>query len=80
MVCMVKVQIGEFRDHVCEYVRRAENGETIVVANRSREVAVLQPRLRTKRSGRRLLGCLKGTARLRGDILAAIPAEDWFRS
>lgn len=77
---MVKVRIGEFRDHVCEYVRRAGNGETFLVVNRDREVAVLQAPPRAKRPSRKLLGCLKGTAKLKGDIMESIPEEEWFRS
>jgi prevent-host-death family protein len=77
---MTKVQIGELRDRVSHYVRRAEHGETIVVVNRTREVAVLAPRRRSTRSAR-LLGCLKGTATVRGDIVSPIiPADEWFRS
>jgi prevent-host-death family protein len=79
-VGMTKVQIGELRDRVSHYVRRAEHGETIVVFNRTREVAVLAPRRRSTRSAR-LLGCLKGTATVRGDIISPIiPADEWFRS
>jgi prevent-host-death family protein len=78
---MVKVAIGELRDNVSRYVRRAENGETIVIVNRGREVAVLQPwRGRSPRS-KRLLGALKGTARATGNLLAPIaPPGRWFRS
>jgi prevent-host-death family protein len=81
-LCIVtKVQIGELRDRVSHYVRRAERGETIVIVNRSREVALLSPwRPRRPRSAR-LLGCLKGTASIRGDIVSPIiPADEWFRS
>jgi prevent-host-death family protein len=78
---MVKVAIGELRDNVSRYVRRAEKGETIVIVNRHREVAVLQPwRGRTRRP-RRLLGALKGTARVAGDIMApTVPHGRWFRT
>ncbi len=78
---MVKVGIGELRDRVSQYVRRAERGETIVIVNRKREVAVLQPcRGRQPRSNR-LLGSMKGSARFRGDIVKpVIPEREWFRS
>lgn len=78
---MTKVQIGELRDRVSHYVRRAEQGETIVIVNRTREVAVLAPRSRRAARSARLLGCLKGTATVRGDIVCPIiPADEWFRS
>ena len=79
--CMAKVQIGELRNRVSHYVRRAEQGETIVILNRTREVAVLAPRSRRTARSARLLGCLKGTATVHGDIVCPIiPAEEWFRS
>jgi prevent-host-death family protein len=79
--CMTKVQIGELRDRVSHYVRRAEQGETIVIVNRTREVAVLAPRARSAARSARLLGCLKGTATVHGDIVCPIiPADEWFRS
>ncbi len=78
---MVRVGIGELRDNVSRYVRRAAQGETIVIVNRDREVAVLQPIRRRRRKATRLLGCMKGSARIRGDIVAPIvPEEDWFRT
>lgn len=78
---MTRVRIGELRDSVSRYVRRAEQGETIVIVNRDREVAVLRPwRARQQRSGR-LLGALAGTARVTGDIVApAHDTGDWFRT
>ena len=78
---MVKVGIGELRDNVSRYVRRAGKGETIVIVNRDLEVAFLSPwRPRTRRA-RRLVGCLKGTARVAGDLLAPIGrADEWFRT
>jgi prevent-host-death family protein len=78
---VVKVGVGELRDHVSRYVRRAAHGETIVVVNRGREVAVLQPWRGRRPRAPRLLGCMKGTASIRGDIVGpVIPEADWFRS
>jgi len=78
---MTRVGIGELRDRASRYVRRAEKGETIVIVNRDREVAVLQPWRGAPRRRRRLLGALKGTARVSGDIVAPIHDEDdWFRT
>lgn len=81
LLTMNKVQIAQLRDHVSRYVQRAEHGETIVILNRSRSVAVLGPWLPPHRRTDHLLGCLKGTARVHGDIVRTkIPAGDWFRS
>lgn len=78
---VTRVGIGELRDGVSRYVRRAAKGETIVIVNRDREVAVLQPwRGRARRRGR-LLGALKGTARVTGDIVGPTHDEEhWFRT
>jgi prevent-host-death family protein len=76
---MKRVKIGEFRDRASELIRRAAEGETIVILNRDREVAKIVPiTAKTKRrSG--LVGSLAGTAKIRGDIEAPIaPAEAWF--
>jgi prevent-host-death family protein len=77
---MTKVRIGELRDNVSEYVRRAEKGETIVIINRTREVAVLSPWRPETRRATRLVGCMKGSARVMGDLLVPIARDDdWFR-
>ena len=77
---MEKVQIGELRNHVSRYVKRAEQGETIVIINRAREVAVLKPRHTRRRASKGLFGCMKGSARVVGDIVSPIiPEEEWFR-
>lgn len=78
---MTRVKIGEFRDRASELIRRAAGGETVVILNRDREVAKIVP----IRSGRRrqggLIGSLRGTAEIRGDIEAPIAsAEVWFRT
>ena len=78
---MVKVGIGELRDNVSRYVRRAEQGETIVIVNRARQVAVLSPWRPLSRRATRLVGCMKGTAQVAGDLLAPIAdADAWFRT
>ncbi|OFW05448.1 MAG: hypothetical protein A3I61_14635 [Acidobacteria bacterium RIFCSPLOWO2_02_FULL_68_18] len=78
---MVKrVKIGQFRDRASELIRRAAGGETIVILHRDREVAKIVPvREKTDRA-RGLIGCLAGTASVRGDIESPIvPPEAWFR-
>ena len=78
---MKRVKIGEFRNRASEFIRRAAGGETIVILNRDREIAKLVPI--TAKSGRAggLIGCLAGTAEIRGDIETPIAsAKTWFRS
>jgi antitoxin (DNA-binding transcriptional repressor) of toxin-antitoxin stability system len=78
---VTRVKIGEFRDRASELIRRAAGGEIVVILNRQREVAKIVPiTARTDRSGG-LVGCLAGTAAVRGDIGAPIAAPDaWFRT
>jgi len=77
---MKKVKIGEFRDRASEMIRRAAEGETIVILNRDREVAKLVPFATRSERPSRLIGCLAGTAEIRGDIEAPIaPPETWFQ-
>jgi prevent-host-death family protein len=75
-----RVKIGEFRNRASEFIRRAAGGETIVILNRDREIAKVVPiTARAERAGG-LIGCLAGTAEIRGDIQAPIAApEAWFR-
>ena len=75
-----RVKIGEFRDRASELIRRAASGETIVILNRDREVAKIVPiTARTEGAGS-LIGCLAGTADVRGGIEAPIaPPDAWFQ-
>ena len=78
---MTRVKIGEFRDRASELIRRAARGETVVILNRDREVAKIVPVKPAGRTDRGLLGSLRGTARIRGDIEAPIARpEDWYRT
>src|SRR3972149_6854891 len=74
-----RVRVGESRDRASELIRRAAGGETILILNRNREVAKIVPITATTGRTRGLVGCLAGTAEVRGDIEAPIaPAEAWF--
>jgi prevent-host-death family protein len=78
---VTKVQIAQLRDHVSHYVHRAERGETILIVNRTRPVAALGPYVPARRSRKSLVGLLKGTARIEGDLVSpSIPPAGWFRS
>ena len=77
---MRRVKIGEFRNQVSSYVRQAERGETIAILRRNREVALLQPSKRHRVAAEKLLGCLKGTARVLVDLdRVRIPEGEWFK-
>jgi prevent-host-death family protein len=79
IMLMKRVKIGEFRDRASELIRRAAGGETIVILNRDREVARVVP-IAARNDARGLVGCLAGTAEVRGDIEAPIaPPDAWFQ-
>ena len=75
-----RVKIGELRDQASRLIRRAEQGETIVILNRDREVARLVPIRPLHGRAAGLVGCLAGTAKFVGDVESPIaPPGDWFR-
>ena len=77
---MTRVKIGEFRDRASELIRRAAGGETVIILNRDRAVAKIVPVTPSGSAGSGLLGSLRGTARIRGDVESPIaPADIWFR-
>ncbi|PYR03031.1 MAG: hypothetical protein DMF97_02955 [Acidobacteria bacterium] len=79
MSVVKRVKIGEFRNRASELIRRAAGGETIVILNRNREVAKVVPIAAKVDRAEGLLGCLAGTAEVRGDIEMPIaPPEAWF--
>ncbi|MGH9158585.1 MAG: type II toxin-antitoxin system Phd/YefM family antitoxin [Vicinamibacteraceae bacterium] len=80
MESMKRVKIGEFRNRASELIRRAAGGETIVILNRDREVARVVPISAKGDNGKGLVGCLAGTAEVRGDIETPIAQPDvWFQ-
>jgi len=80
LIVMKRVKIGEFRDRASELIRRAAGGETIVILNRDREIAKIVPMAAKSEGVDGLIGCLAGTADIRGDIEAPIaPPKAWFR-
>ena len=80
MIFVKRVKIGEFRDRASELIGRAAGGETIVILNRNREIAKVVPITSKAGRGGRSVGCLAGTAEIRGDIEAPIASSKaWFR-
>ena len=77
---MTRVKIGEFRDRASELIRRAAGGETVIIFKRDRAVAKIVPVRPTRPTATGLIGALRGTADIRGDIEAPIaPPDAWFR-
>jgi antitoxin (DNA-binding transcriptional repressor) of toxin-antitoxin stability system len=76
---MKRVKVGDFRDRASELTSRTEHGETLIIANRDRDVAKIVPI--AVRAGSGLAGSLAGTARIAGDIEVTIALPDaWFRN
>jgi prevent-host-death family protein len=76
-----RVKIGEFRNRASALIRRAAAGETIVILNRDREIAKVVPITAREDRARRLVGCLSGSADVRGNIETPIARPgDWFRN
>jgi prevent-host-death family protein len=78
---MKRVNVGDFRDRASELIRRAEHGETIIIANRDRDVAKLVPISTPVSQEGGLVGSLAGTARVTGDVEKPIAqTRAWFRT
>jgi antitoxin (DNA-binding transcriptional repressor) of toxin-antitoxin stability system len=77
---MTRVKIGECPDRARELIRRAADGETVVILNRDREVARIVPIRSVRRTHRGLSGSLRGTAEIRGDIEAPIASAEVEKS
>ena len=79
---MKRIKIGEFRDQASEMIRRAEEGETIVLLRRDRAVAKLVPiSAAAAPHAKGLVGSFAGTAVVVGDLEAPIALPDeWFRT
>jgi prevent-host-death family protein len=81
MAFVKRVKIGEFRNRASELIRRAAGGETIIILNRDREIAKVVPIAARASTAGGLVGCLAGTAEIRGDIESPIAfPEAWFRN
>src|SRR5207247_508875 len=65
---VMRVKMGEFRRRANELIRRAADGETIVIFTGDRALAKIVPVTHKTEGARSLIGCLAGTAVVRGDI------------
>ena len=80
MAVSTTVNIAEFKDRVSEYLALVEQGGEVIVCRRNVPLARVQPiRKPTDRTPRQpVVGCMKGTVQIRGDLTApCIPEDDW---
>lgn len=72
---MHEVNVSDLRNHLPEYVTRAEGGEEILVTRRGRVVARLVAARDKGADAKEQLAALRGKARV-GDVVTPIEA-DW---
>ena len=71
---MIKVNIGEAKAQLSKYLKRVEQGETVVLARRNRPVAKIR-RIAGRRRGRRPIGLCSGEFVVPADFDAPLPDE-----
>ncbi|MBM3854660.1 MAG: hypothetical protein FJ399_16165 [Verrucomicrobia bacterium] len=74
------VNVAEFKDRFSELLVLVEAGGEVIVCRRkvplARVAAIRKPAPRT--APRRVVGCMKGTVQIRGDLTEpCIPEADW---
>lgn len=72
---MQEVNVSELRNHLPEYLARAELGEEILVTRRGRVIARLTAAQDHRAEARRQLEALRGRARV-GDVVSPV-GEPW---
>ena len=72
---MVQVAVSEFRGHLNKYLKAVEQGETLVLTSRNREVAKITAPDDKRAMAKQAVSDLRKTAKV-GDVLSAT-AEAW---
>ncbi len=74
---MKSANIAELKNHLSDYLRLVENGETVEVAKRNVPFARIVP-LPKAPTNKTQLGSFKGSVKVKGDLTApAMPEDDW---
>jgi len=71
---MIKVNIAEAKAQLSKYLKRVEQGETVVLARRNRPVAEIR-RIAVRRRGRRPIGLCLGEFVVPENFDAPLPEE-----
>ena len=74
------VNVAEFKDRFSELLALVEQGGEVIVCRRNVPLARVEPiRPPTPRKApRRVVGCMKGTVRIHGDLTGpCLPEADW---
>jgi prevent-host-death family protein len=74
------VNVAEFKDRFSELLALVEQGGEVIVCRRNVPLARVEPvrRPTPRRAQRSVVGCMKGTVRIHGDLTEpCLPEEDW---
>ena len=74
------VNVAEFKDRMSELLALVEAGGEVIVCRRNVPLARVEPihKPTPRQPPRRVVGCMKGTVRIHGDLTEpCIPEEDW---
>lgn len=74
------VNVGEFKDRFSELLALVEQGTAVIVCRRNVPLARLEPirKPASRKTRRRVVGCMKGTVQILGDLTEpCIPEGDW---
>lgn len=74
------VNIAEFKDRFSELLALVEQGGEVIVCRRNVPLARVEPirKPTSRKPSRRVVGCMKGTVVIHGDLTEpCIPEDDW---
>lgn len=71
---MHETNVSDLRNHLPEYLSRAEAGEEVLVTRRGRVIAHIVPPLDTRAAAKEALAALLARARV-GDVVSPVDSE-----
>ena len=78
MAMSTTVNIAEFKDRFSELLAMVEKGGEVIVCRRNVPMARVEPIRQSKKPSRSVVGCMKGTVQIHGDLAEpCIPEESW---
>lgn len=73
---MQVIAISKFKATCLSLLEKVKNtGQPLVVTKKGKAIALISPPPVSSKKG--VFGCMKGTARIVGDIVSPLPEEDW---
>lgn len=74
------VNVAEFKNRLSELLASVEQGGEVIVCRRNVPLARVEPIRKPvpRKAQRSVVGCMKGTVRIHGDLTEpCIPEDDW---